>query len=79
MEQWGWAWRQGCRRPNLETVMVRTVIGLALGAAMMLAAGCASTPNSPSKPSHPPGTPPPSASNLPPPTPPGKTPGPGMR
>jgi hypothetical protein len=57
--------------------MLKTVLSLTLGAGLLLACGCRSTDSAPGKPAKPTGTPPPSASNIPPPLPPGKTPGPG--
>ena len=57
--------------------MLRAFFGLVLLAAVFAGAGCHSSQDTSAKPAKPAGTPPPSASNLPPPTPPGKTPGPG--
>jgi hypothetical protein len=57
--------------------MLKTVLGLILAGALLGAAGCHTSSDTPKKPSAPVGTPPPSASNIPPPTPAGKTPGPG--
>jgi len=59
--------------------MLKTVLGLVLAGALLGAAGCHETQTTPGKPAHPAGTPPPSASNIPPPLEPGKAPGPGMR
>jgi hypothetical protein len=50
---------------------------LAIASLLVLAAGCASQAEDPGKPAQTTGTPPPSAGDLPPALPPGKTPGPG--
>jgi hypothetical protein len=59
--------------------MLRLILGVVAGLAVAAAAGCHGTEDK-SAPAKPVGTPPPSASNIPPPLPPGKSPGPaGMR
>jgi hypothetical protein len=54
--------------------MLKALMGLTLFAAVCVAAGCAHQQTTPGKPAKPVGTPPPSASNVPPPPQPGKSP-----
>jgi hypothetical protein len=56
--------------------MFRALIAVFLFGSIFVAAGCHQAQTTPDKPAKPAGTPPPSASNLPPPLPPGKTAGP---
>ena len=55
--------------------MVRALLSLSILGVLLLVIGCHETPSTPGKPSKPAGTPPPSASNIPPPTQPGHSSG----